>query len=174
MSGPIQIVPPGLLGYLNIKNAGNNPSDLLDTVQPTLDLRDWWFQARLEVTTVTQSFLATTASVGFKAFTTNPVTVPQGQMWYVTEYVVAANISTAADTITMAAALETDLVNLTFCTLGPNERDVINARARFLVARADRPFWLPAGSLLGAVVYDCLAAVNITVLGGLRFARLTL
>lgn len=47
-SGPIQLLPQGLLGLLQLKNVGHNPRELNDSVQPTLDLWRIYLQADSE------------------------------------------------------------------------------------------------------------------------------
>lgn len=39
--GPVQIVPPGLLGMLNLKNVGRNPNTLDSNIQGGIDLTEW-------------------------------------------------------------------------------------------------------------------------------------
>ena len=177
MTGAVQLIPPGLLGYLGIKNQGQNPSDLLSTVQPTLDLRDWWFQARLDSApsgAFSRASAIVTASVGFKQFDVQPLQVPQGQIWYITDFTGIANIATPADSITFCMGLLTDPVALNILQLGPLSTDVINARARQVVARADHGFWMPQGSILGIFVTDVVAAVSLNVSAAFRRVILSL
>ena len=44
MSGPIQVIPPGLLGMLQLKNEGRSPSEFIETLQPTIELFEWLLQ----------------------------------------------------------------------------------------------------------------------------------
>lgn len=50
-SGPIQVPVPGLLGLLQLKNAGANPAVMLDEVQPGFDMLQFWLQNNQETTT---------------------------------------------------------------------------------------------------------------------------
>lgn len=66
MPSLINRVPPGLLSLLDIKALGQNPSFLTDSVQPTIDLSD--FYARIYSSLVTD-FTAIPGAVGFQAVT---------------------------------------------------------------------------------------------------------
>lgn len=76
--GPIQILPRGLLGFLQLKNAGQNPSLLSDLLQPTLDLREWLLETNSESVFVSGvAFIPAATGVGFFSL----FTVPDGQHW---------------------------------------------------------------------------------------------
>lgn len=55
MSGPIQTLPAGFLSLLQLKNMGVNPSQLIDSVQPSFDMMEWYL--RNAVTLETQCSL---------------------------------------------------------------------------------------------------------------------
>src|SRR5262245_55078087 len=44
MSGPIQVVPPGLLSLLQLTNEGKTAAEFLETLQPIIEMRDWYMQ----------------------------------------------------------------------------------------------------------------------------------
>jgi hypothetical protein len=76
--GAINRVPSGLLSLLDGQNLGDNPSELAQVIQPTLDLFHFFTASRgLSLELVTESFLA--AAVGFKAI----LQVPMGELWIV-------------------------------------------------------------------------------------------
>jgi len=95
-SGPVQVIPPGLLGMLQLKNVGQLPDLLQGNIQPTLELRDWMLHANEEyqLASLNQA-LGTYDSTMFSMNT--PVIIPQGQWWYVhniTAYLVLGNTDT--------------------------------------------------------------------------------
>lgn len=75
-SRPIQSQPQGLLGFLQLKNLGQNPSELPDVLQPVLELRDWYLQTNSEIVSGTDAAIA---AVGVS----NNLIVPQGEYWFV-------------------------------------------------------------------------------------------
>jgi len=46
--GPVQLQPPGLLGLLQLKVGGFVPDALLQTVQPEVDMLEFWLRAAAE------------------------------------------------------------------------------------------------------------------------------
>lgn len=47
-SRPIQTQPRGLLGFLQLKNMGQNPAVLPETLQSVLELREWLWETNAE------------------------------------------------------------------------------------------------------------------------------
>lgn len=98
-SGPLQIFPPGLLGFFQIKNDGRNPNVLLEALQPTLDLTEWYLWAAFERHTGTGALstgqlgpriiesAAVAAGVGLKS--------PPDEWWYVHGFTIMCNAATA-------------------------------------------------------------------------------
>lgn len=73
MGGPIARRPLGLLDLLLSQQQGDNPNDLGDSVQATLDLAGFYQSERI----TTESVAATSAVVGSSA----SITIPQGEAW---------------------------------------------------------------------------------------------
>jgi hypothetical protein len=172
--GPIQVIPPGLVGLLQLKQLGRLPDNLLGDVNPVLELRDWYMEAR-RVSTVTlfggfpATAAITTGGVNFKSMLIGGVNaaVPQGQIWYVEEFTVSGSIATAADSISFAAAMsQSPLTDIQL--VGPPYIDVITARARAAAAKADRGYWARPGDTFGAFVVDVLSVGGITLVATLR------
>lgn len=98
-SGPLQIFPPGLLGFFQIKNDGRNPNVLQDALQPSLDLTEWYLWSQFERHTGTGALstgqlgariiesAAVTAGVGLKS--------PADEWWYVHGFTIMCNHTTA-------------------------------------------------------------------------------
>jgi len=165
-SGPIQVAPAGLLGFLQLKSpAGRNPTVLFDSVQPTIDLFNFWMQSRVIDDTVnTQNLVA--GSGGFTAWST-PIIVPQGETWFITNYSILATLA-AGDTVTQMRPIVryNPLVGVTpFGRLGTDVA-TSNAASRIIVAAEN--FWLPPGAELGIFTTSTVSAGNIACLGYLH------
>jgi hypothetical protein len=159
-SGPIQVIPPGLLGLLNLKNSGRLPNILLDEVQPGIDLEPWWLRANLLLAGLSSDSLAIGTYNNFQPFTAGAgaITVPQNQWWFVEWY------SASFTTVNQATGID---LALRFQSLGTPqwtplgaidpEAAIIN-NARFnLVAKG---FWAPPGSDIGY----CVSSVAVGAL----------
>ena len=76
--GAINRVPSGLLSLLDGQNLGDNPSELAQVIQPTLDLFHFFTASKgLSLELAQEVFVAATA--GFKAV----LQVPMGELWIV-------------------------------------------------------------------------------------------
>lgn len=80
-SGPIQQIPQGLLGFLQLKNRGQNPSELPDVLSPGFELSNWYLETGAEI--VVQD-----APVAVAVGTINLITVPNDQWWLVHDFFV--------------------------------------------------------------------------------------
>lgn len=175
MSGPIQNVPAGLLGLLQLKQSGRNPAELLETVAPIYEMRDQYMQSKqldqialFGDTCKTANF--PTTSPGFKIASVNGLgvvncTVPQGQTWYVEQMTGIASTPAAADSIRLATAIQGPNLGTqtVFLLTGSDFNDVVTARTRVIVCKSDRPFWAPAGWSFGFWVIDDATAGNWAV-----------
>lgn len=171
MSGPIQVIPKGLLGLLQLKQQGSNPSELADVVASCINIEQYYWQQlvvdHFQLVGGAPSTNVPTASPGNKAFVTNPLNVPQGQLWYVLEYSLSCSL-VAAETIRFAPLIIYDPALATPVQLGLDYTDVVTARARAAQCFVQKPFWAPAGSGIGFWVGDSLTAGNIVVTGSIR------
>lgn len=178
ISRPIQVIPSGLLGFLQLKNNGQNPQDLPDVLQPVLELRDWYLQSRAEeIVTPTNipSMALPTATFGFQTFTTNPTVpvVPDKEWWYVHDIAIVTTFVPAADFIGGAigwvspnTAGNTKLVSIV--QNFPGAANIVGAW------RNDRSFFVPSGAIFGFFpTQNTRAAGNLTIsLTTLRATRL--
>jgi hypothetical protein len=170
----IQTIPQGLLGMLQLKELGRNPSFLADTVAPQLDLFNFYVErtAQQEVglfgAALTTAGLATGAH-GTVGFTIAP-TVPVNETWWVTVFTVNVQTIAAADYVRMAPAL--GIPGVSAFTVGPDVNDVISARARTVTSPPiTKPFWAPPGSVFAVQVFDILTATSIAITASLRASR---
>lgn len=174
MSGVIQTLPSGLLGLLQLKQQGQNPSPLREDVQPTTDLTQFWFQNQMRDLTLDftgpHNTLVATGANGSKGFGT--IVVPNGELWYIENFSVNANLL-AAETCRYALQFIDSVVGMQYF-LTPDVADIITARTRSICV-STRNFWLSSGRILGIQVFDILTAGNITfTMSGLRGVRLKL
>jgi hypothetical protein len=162
---PIQVIPPGLTGYLQLKQLGHLPDVLLGEVRPALEMRDWYFQANVlytvqlyGATPVTPNFV--TAGSDFFRFQVGGVDapVPPHQAWYVDMAGADAGAAAATDTC-QAILCKQDAAKTSILQLGPVFADVISSRAgRLFVVRADRSFWMFPGEFFAIQCMDQLSA----------------
>jgi len=162
----IQLIPPGLLGFLGIKNFGKNPDLLGHAYAPTVPMVPWMFFARVESDLI--GFAAGTVGGNLTTGTVNVAfTVPANEIWYV------HNASIGF----VPGAAATKLTNLALIL----QVDAGTVAANYTVARSDgvyvnegctvgaRDFFAPPGSRI-AFVCDVLnaAATNIAGLSLLK------
>jgi hypothetical protein len=168
---PIQRIPKGLLGLLQLKQLGILPGELLETVQPTYDLFQQYaqdinvdtyglFPGLTPPTTLGATITAPThgvqaMNVPFAAI------VPAGQLWYITNMSIMATINTAADTVRFAPiVIQQNIPGI--WQIGPDVADVVSARARNAIAFADIvPFWAWPGALFAILIFDSNTATSI-------------
>ena len=86
---PIQLIPRGLLGFLQLKNLGKNPSDFPSVLQPTLELFDWLTQSEQLSTVGTDAAIA---AVGTNTY----LSVPSGEAWWLHDVQASINLAAAA------------------------------------------------------------------------------
>jgi len=162
-SAPIQTQPAGLLGFLQLKNMGQNPSVLPDRLQPILEMFEWYMQSSAEILQQAGS-----------AFTTAGVkvihTVPAGEWWVVDDFQAVATIDVGGS-LEAAPCYQTPGFGLGHLIDELRTFAVAGGNAPFFMPRDNRPLLLPPGSTLGLFVRN--VAVGVTVLvGNVRFARL--
>lgn len=182
MAGDIQVVPQGLLGLLQIKSQGSNPNRLLSEVMPTIDLAEWWRQARIEEVfslfpggTLPARLRNTPAP--FISFQIGGVdcAVPAGQWWYIDQLSVQLVLPLAADNARFQGAVNTSVLTVPNVWYGITDivSDVVSARVnRCIQASLSRPFWAPPGTVFGLSVFDAVTAGNLTFSMNLRAVRL--
>lgn len=82
-SGPVQLIPPGLLGMMQLKNEGRNPRTFIESYQPVIEMRQWMMQQNWNETTDVAAALA----AGITGVVTFPALISSGQSWlYIHEF----------------------------------------------------------------------------------------
>lgn len=89
MSGPLQTLPQGMLGFFQLKNAGKNPTDMPEVLQPVLELRDWYFQTNNQIMAGTDTAIAAAGTFAY-------LTVPAGRMWAVHDVAITGTVAVAS------------------------------------------------------------------------------
>jgi hypothetical protein len=177
MSGPIQLIPPGLLDFFSLKSLGVNPGSLIESYQPTIDMLDWAMEAkaldsRFEFGGIASLSLAAASSSGAFNFNVNNPVVPQNEIWRVLQMTVQVSL-VAAEFSSLAPCFLTPGGGTTAPYLVGQVADRYAGTAAGVlnVCFADDPFWLPPGSQLGVFVREQVCAVNLNYQAFWRFVR---
>lgn len=91
MSKPLQALAPGYLSLLGLKNMGTLPGEAMDTVQPVVDMLQFFYRGQTTIRAgdiPDQNF----AGPGNNSFTPALV-VPEGKIWVVLGGYLALNIA---------------------------------------------------------------------------------
>jgi hypothetical protein len=103
-SGPIQSPAFGLLGMLALKNRGNLPEVLQDSVQPIIDVDAYYKASQAEYDqTVHTNTVVTATAPGANGYVA-AIRVPQGQTWWVLQYTVEIILPAGAGELIEGAA----------------------------------------------------------------------
>jgi hypothetical protein len=155
MPSPLQKVPIGLLGALDLKTLGLNPRFFGETVQPTFDVRDFYLLPQLE--SVFTDAIGVTALGSIAA-----VVVPNGQTWRVR----AASCELLCPATTSSPGASTDPLALSL------QVEPILAAQETRIATGVFPF--NGFALTAAVQFGCEAAnLDLVIPSGCRiFAQL--
>lgn len=161
----VQTYAEGLLSFLGVKNAGQNPHELAKIIDPVIDIAPWMFATRAVNSLIATG--TTVAGIGFVPINaTNALIVPNGELWYVIDYRVTATLIAGED-INFSAAYA-DLNNTGFYPIGPGAGGAGISRPS---ARAERPFFLPSGYRLGAWLAFQTTAATIEMDAQARYVR---
>jgi len=181
--GPIQVIAPGLLGFLQLKSRGENPGELSDTYGPSIEMRDWLFQARALDWTQERGGGSPPgigigpgpATLGFNAFSPADLQVPASEMWWVEEFTISSGGLIATDTAMIAPAYQRPLTGTSnLYQLGPSSNAITGSATGKRVTVQARDFFLPPGSRLGILVLQNDTATSIVYSGYCRFTPLPL
>lgn len=164
-SKPIQTQPQGLLSFLQVKNQGQNPDTLLDTVQSTIDW-DRWTRNVEAFNYALASYVGPTA-LGLAPFNIAPVSVPSREWWWVRTASLAIT-APAASTIYAALACREGGGGLTRVRLLTNLIQCPGPAQNFIQST---DFWLAPGTqLLIAIGFE--AGVTTTADAWINYTRL--
>lgn len=159
---PINAQPLGILGFLGIKNGGRFPQHFGDNLQPVWDLSQLYLDCRA-IYTDDAGTIAADGEV--RVFT-----VPDGEIWYVSEYTVYLTTG-AGDTL--------DSLSLTRFASGPiqwlsiSDGVPVAASIDSTILHMDRPRILQSGEGLGFEAYGGAFTGTMDWQAGIRYTRLT-
>lgn len=166
-SGPIQVTPSGLLGFFNLKNSGRNPGVLLDSVGPSIEMRDWYFASQLDSLTDTVSVTAAQATFAFVN-----LVVPPTEAWWVESATLIADV-TVAQTLNLALAKLVSPPSGRVVIISPNQGYTTPAGGARIAIGGKCGFFLAPGSGFACVGLQW-AAGPMTATCNVEIARLNL
>lgn len=173
-SQPIQVIPPGLLGFLQLKNSGRNPTIFPDELTPTLELFRWYMAAReIELDPALSGINVANGAVGFTVYAPNAIVVPANQMWWVREYSIQTGALNAADTVSFQPAWANSTVGVLSVHLeGDNLPPLTGTAVTRKGFASARDFFLPPGSQLGIAIGANETAGTVAYSAALRYVVL--
>lgn len=169
----LQVIPPGLLGFFQLKSGGKNPSALGEDLSPVLECFRWYMQARLENSLQFIGFSAIAVNVvGAFNFSPNNILVPENEIWWVENFTVQSAALAAGEELMMVPMMlgPPQLGSISNYALGTTAF-VANAGDRYSIPATPPGFFAPPGSSLGFFVNRIVTAGNITISGFARVAR---
>lgn len=93
ITSPINRVPSGLLGFLDIKNFGQNPTDINQVVQPHLDLHPYYSASnRRKISSASLNLIANDVAL-------SSLIVPANKAWIIDHFAASANTLTAGQAL---------------------------------------------------------------------------
>lgn len=166
MSGPLNVIPPGFLGFLQLKNFGKNPAEVPELISPVFDMLRWYFAGEARPMATTDASRAVTTDLdGFIALTTATITVPDGEWWYVHSVYLYANLPAAVTEFFAGAPAWFNANTFQGEVMASQPISIMqgvagSTRRYFSVAR---DFFVPPGSQFGAYISTCETATSINV-----------
>lgn len=179
--GPVQIIPPGLLGFLQLKNMGKNPQLIPDSYQPTIEMRDWLFLARYEEVSVT---ITGGISVGYTEFNGGDIgvysgVVPDNEAWWLVGITARTRPMIATESCQMEIAWSQKngaLSSQRPISIGPTSPRVVGQaplnQTRAICSAGQ--LFLPPGAWLGIYALENVALSAMSISADLRMVRLRL
>lgn len=157
MPGDIQKIPQGLLGFLQLKTGGRNPSTLVDSVSPTWDLSRLYLEADAQFASINSTINAGGYTIFFSS--------PQDRVRLVTSF--AVGITTDVGETIQCCLCRAPPNNNTLASLSAERNVVASSWAQLPLLE---PQYLQPGDSLGLLV-NAVAGV-VSVYGSLRYIDL--
>ena len=157
--GPMQKIPQGLIGFLQLKTVGQNPSALADAVSPTWDLRDLYLETEAQYLDLSSTLNGTGYTIFFSA--------EQLEVLWVTD--VAIRITSGAAEALSCHAARSSANNAGVVPMGP---ETFLGASATLVINFPRFIILEPGESLGLTATSVVGVIDVT--GAMRFVRLPL
>lgn len=174
--GPIQTLPRGLTGLLNLKVLGRVPDELLGTVQPTVDIEPYWMNYRAVTNeSLVHGRTLTTQGGGALTFSPGNITVPDGEIWYVHHYGVDTVLTAAAGQVVerVQPCIIYNLVGtIVHVPVGTTETLSSSATVSVSATVGAHDFWLPPGASLGFYVGSVTSAAGAAFTGRYQVTKM--
>lgn len=172
--GPIQTLPVGLTGLLNLKSHGRVPDELDSLVSPSVEILPFWLNSRIEISNQTWTKAVGAGGFSLQSFAT-ALQVPANEWWWVHDYSIEGRFTAAAGTSldNMGAALWlSQNAPAAYTVVGNLVSGVSNAAGAAAIVSSSHGFWAHPGSILGWVIGNQVGAANITYTASYRISRL--
>lgn len=175
MAGPVQLIPPGLLGFLQLKSLGRNPSQLVESYSPTIEMLDWIMESQpLEAASdLGARPLYVAAAAGPTIGQPVPaMSVPQDEIWRVLQFTIEVSL-VAGESSSFAPCFFTSVAGVTIPYLVGPPTDLYAGTAIGVrnVAYAPAPFWAPPGCQLGVYIRQSIQAGVLNYVHSARYVR---
>ena len=171
--GPVQQIAHGLLGFFQLKSQGN-PTVISDMLSCSLDLKDWYLKTAADVAAVQSTVSLANNSTGFFGFTTQPLVVPQNEIWYVHRYSLVAGMPLITDTIQFRPAARYTTASQDFILGGGSDiAGYAGTKGNLAACGLATEFWLNPGYTLGVFIENLTtASPTLTVAGAIEYVRM--
>lgn len=173
MSGPIQLIPPGLLGLFQLKTMGRNPSELGEQVIPTLEMFKWYLMTNQREQLVQSAAGITTVGydIILNSDTLSAMRVPPNQWWYVHSFDMLSDLIPAGQSLIFRLAWQNQGSSSSAVHYpGEIPVSVTGGGAGVIAFSHAADFWLPPGSTLGVSL--TFASNPRTLTGSVQYTAL--
>jgi hypothetical protein len=173
MAGPIQIIPRGLLGFFNLKSQGANPTQLVESVQPIIDLYPQYLEAQAIIWPLVSGVNLASGNNGGGVWSPNAIVVPNDQIWWIQSYGIFTGQLPATDDCVYSPAMRITTVGTIQWELCPKRNEPYQPslvapvnKSRLVTANG---FFAPPGSELGFWVQSCVTATTVALTAEVRY-----
>ena len=171
MALPIQALPKGLIGLLDINTGGVGPPMMSDLVAGTYSLDEHYMLGKRE--RIQTGLIAGGVAAGDFTFAA-ALTVPGNEAWYVRSYSIIAAVAAALTYQVMPTVIMPFAGGTAAYALGPAQFNQTSALASLLLAPMSGVFVVPPGSVMGGRCLSISAAIAVSVQANIDFVRFRL
>ena len=183
--GPIQVIPPGLLGFFELKTSGRNPDQLLSGYQPALEMFDWLMEASaIDWNKVfgaggVAGRTVAAGNLGYNAYTSpSGIVVPATEAWWVISYTIVSSVVTlGTSSMQIVPAFSRQSPAVAFRDLyavGAPSAVVVGGGVGRVCSAQATGFFVPPGSDLGFILLQNETATANDFSGFLRYVPLSI
>lgn len=164
----INRLPLGLQSLLGSKSLGDNPSELLQEVRPTVQLNEFWSVENIRAQSTTDAGPVTTGSA-------ESLLIPSGEIWSPIFSAIRWNGAAAGRRMSLEYRVQTKTESgqqRAAVAWADFDNDTGQAWDFTLPYKWPRGVWLPAGTLIDAVVLNFVGAASGTLTHSMHWYRL--